>query len=57
MNLSVWGGVMSFTGRSPPGLGLGLEQRLASDYPSCRLQSEKASYAGYSWESQGSFSA
>ena len=33
-------GVLSYTGRSPPELGLGLEQRLASHYPSFTMQSE-----------------
>ena len=31
-NLSVRGGALSFTGRSPPELGLGLEHRLASHH-------------------------
>ena len=40
VHVSVWGGVLSYTGRSPPELGLGLEQRLASHYPSFTMQSE-----------------
>ena len=38
VHVSIWGGVLSHTGRSPADLGLGLEQRLASHHPSYRLQ-------------------
>ena len=46
-------GLLSYTGRSPPELGLGLEQRLASHHPSFTLQSERIlcwGFFGILWE-------
>ena len=40
VHVSVWLGVLSYTGRRPRLLGLGLEQRLASHHLSFTLQSQ-----------------
>ena len=53
-NLSVRGGLLSFTGRSPPELGLGLEQRLASHHLTDCSQ-RKHPMLGILWKTQGSF--
>lgn len=45
--------MLGYTGRRPQKLVLGLEQRLASDYPSGGLQSEKFldwDFSGKLWE-------